>query len=340
MKIHIIGNGFDLYHGLPSKYSDFANWLIKHDEQLYSEMSNFFESFDGYRRTDRHDPEEREPQICEKFWSVFEENLGNVKTDSFEEQLMDDLSLEYPSPVSIKRNFNYNSDEIARKIKEKFAEWVFSSIDNAKNYRVIQKQLKSIPLLFDDGDYFITFNYTHSLQKIYSVKDDRILYIHGECTDKDSNLIVGHGKNKKLERLSEKISESQDIHDKEYTQATLNRLEEYELEYSFVHSLQKDTTMFSCSMARTLNEMQLDVSDITVYGFSFGDVDLPYICQLISLYPTACWHISEYETNEENERGIIDKIQCASGADTFTCDFFEFSNPKSEVIRSIISSDK
>lgn len=38
MKLVVIGNGFDLYHGLPSKYSDFAKWLIQNDQDLFESM--------------------------------------------------------------------------------------------------------------------------------------------------------------------------------------------------------------------------------------------------------------------------------------------------------------
>ena len=35
MKLVVIGNGFDLYHGLPSKYSDFSDikWNISYREK-------------------------------------------------------------------------------------------------------------------------------------------------------------------------------------------------------------------------------------------------------------------------------------------------------------------
>lgn len=34
MKLYIIGNGFDIAHGIPSKYSDFMNFVWEKDEQL------------------------------------------------------------------------------------------------------------------------------------------------------------------------------------------------------------------------------------------------------------------------------------------------------------------
>ena len=41
MRLNIIGNGFDLYHGIPSKYQDFANWLIQNDAQLFESIGDY-----------------------------------------------------------------------------------------------------------------------------------------------------------------------------------------------------------------------------------------------------------------------------------------------------------
>lgn len=38
----IIGNGFDLHHGLATRYSDYRDWLLGHDERVVAD----FESFD------------------------------------------------------------------------------------------------------------------------------------------------------------------------------------------------------------------------------------------------------------------------------------------------------
>lgn len=33
--LYIIGNGFDLHHGVASSYASFCKWLKKHDFELY-----------------------------------------------------------------------------------------------------------------------------------------------------------------------------------------------------------------------------------------------------------------------------------------------------------------
>ena len=34
----IIGNGFDLYHDLPTNYSDYHDWLVGHDKQVVADF--------------------------------------------------------------------------------------------------------------------------------------------------------------------------------------------------------------------------------------------------------------------------------------------------------------
>ena len=41
--LNIIGNGFDLYHGLPTSYYDFACYMLTTDEGLYTELSEMYD---------------------------------------------------------------------------------------------------------------------------------------------------------------------------------------------------------------------------------------------------------------------------------------------------------
>ena len=34
--LYIIGNGFDLHHGVASSYASFCKWLEKHDFELFN----------------------------------------------------------------------------------------------------------------------------------------------------------------------------------------------------------------------------------------------------------------------------------------------------------------
>jgi len=42
-KLYIIGNGFDLWHGLPSRYADFKAYVRQHDRELLRTVDDYFE---------------------------------------------------------------------------------------------------------------------------------------------------------------------------------------------------------------------------------------------------------------------------------------------------------
>lgn len=61
--LYIIGNGFDLHHGVASSYASFCKWLKKHD----------FELFDLYETVCSYDA----------LWSDFETSMAYVDRDYF-----------------------------------------------------------------------------------------------------------------------------------------------------------------------------------------------------------------------------------------------------------------
>lgn len=42
MKLYIIGNGFDIGHGIPCKYSDFYTYLERNREDVLEEMGQYY----------------------------------------------------------------------------------------------------------------------------------------------------------------------------------------------------------------------------------------------------------------------------------------------------------
>ena len=58
--LYIIGNGFDLYHGLMTGYNHFRRYVQKNDVELYELIEKYYE----YKEDD--------------FWYNFEENLATL----------------------------------------------------------------------------------------------------------------------------------------------------------------------------------------------------------------------------------------------------------------------
>ncbi len=46
-KLYVIGNGFDLHHGLPCGYADFRAWLQRNRPKVYSTLNRIYGDCDG-----------------------------------------------------------------------------------------------------------------------------------------------------------------------------------------------------------------------------------------------------------------------------------------------------
>lgn len=65
--LYIIGNGFDIHHGINSSFEDYRKWLHKKAPYLYDKLHTFYNIED------------------DKWWSDFEQNLAEISSDYINE---------------------------------------------------------------------------------------------------------------------------------------------------------------------------------------------------------------------------------------------------------------
>lgn len=166
--LYIIGNGFDLDHGLKTRYRDFRKWLLEHNyDDFVRDMEMMF-------------PEINDDELL--LWQDFE------------------AALEEADPLKIHQKFFqgvddgwYDSktqhvviDRIKRRldrIPELLRDWL---TDTTKAiYNIHEKYDLSRDSLY------LSFNYTLLLEKVYSIPSDRILHIHNSIED-ENPLVTGH----------------------------------------------------------------------------------------------------------------------------------------------------
>lgn len=155
-------------------------------------------------------------------------------------------------------------------------------------------------------NYFFTFNYTQTLERVYGVSESNICHIHGVAMkdSKNSNnvdlgdLIFGHGREVFDTDVTNPTSTAYNINKKPVTQCIVNN--------------------------RLFFEKLKGVKNIYSYGFSFGDVDMPYvskICSSIGDTSNVMWYLNDFDP-EEHE--IFKRKIMASGFkglfDTFHID--------------------
>lgn len=254
--LYIIGNGFDIHHDIPSKYYDrnggdcFRKWLDENDCDLLCKIDDNF----GYQ--------------TDEWWGKFEENLASVETlrVAYEEAFE-----HYPNFGSDDfRDRDWYEAEIATEIR---LNGVFSDIQDALSRWIIQlpkgNSKKRIKLL-NKNSLFISFNYTHTLEDLYGIPPERVLYIHG-CLNGEP-LVFGHGM--------------------QYS-GLQNMMEKYEKveEGDYVYQRAKDSALYSvASHKKNVDEIIREhikwfdrlsnITDIHIFGHSLGAVDLPYFYKI------------------------------------------------------------
>lgn len=155
--LYIIGNGFDLHHGLRTSYANFRDdYVKKKRSRLWKSLLQI------YGEAPHHD----------QWWWNFEEMLGRIDYISL---MNSNNGNGLPLGPTIVQN-------ILNNIPVLFGDWVKTINDNVEP----DESLRIIT-----NSYFFTFNYTLVLEKAYLIDTKNIWHIH-ESIKKPNDLVVGH----------------------------------------------------------------------------------------------------------------------------------------------------
>lgn len=281
-KLFIIGNGFDLHHGIPSSYTDFADWLADVDLAVFRAVEEYIPA-----------------QIDSagnalNAWSDLENNLANFDTD----QIIEYGNNFLPSygaddwSDSGHHDHEYEIERITSLVSEKlhvrFVEWLRTlPIPEASAF---PPPVRSI----DRSGKFLSFNYTPTLQWLYGVRD--VLHIHGSLLDEASDIVLGHG----WEPGDHESWESQVDEDTDTRVAGGYRLIDDYFRGTF-----KPTEKIIARNWRFFFSLA-DIEEIFVFGHSLAAVDRPYFERILRGVPqTANWTISYYGASERWEKAEL-----------------------------------
>lgn len=287
-KLFIIGNGFDLAHKLPTSYGDFKNYLISE----YPESQDIIIGMD-FSPTQMPDGDLKyddneivsllvksisEVNYEDIMWQEFEEYLGALDFREY----FDDISSIYHSQSDPNlfheayghEDFGQILLDTVPKIKDFFSDWV-------KTINQSEIRLKNDFLeLINDEDKFINFNYTNTLEESYEIPSDSVWHPHG---DLNGVIVVGHG-NKKYDGSKTSIG-GQDY---------LNQIN---------YSLIKDTDKIIKNNEDKFESLA-NITKIYSHGFSFSDVDLPYIEKICNSIDThnITWYLNDYDNDNKRTK--------------------------------------
>ena len=263
-ELFIIGNGFDLAHGMKTRYADFKQWLIENNRiDVIHELQSAYPAKMGKNFL---------------LWSDFETALGQYDIKKVINWSWEDLFL---TTVSIGgQRFDspqfFLDTQLNDIINGAFTAW-------AKQIRLAENTVYTLP----EDALFLTFNYTDTLETLYGIPEKQVLHIHGRASTGDK-LIVGHNRmidpgkywddHKGLRENNERMQRLCNMND---------------LCKPFNDIIERNEEIFKqCESVR----------DIHIIGHSCGEIDYPYFRKVkSSVKECVRWHFNPY-SEEDNRR--------------------------------------
>ncbi|MBE4034348.1 hypothetical protein HJ127_19095 [Vibrio parahaemolyticus] len=286
-RLYVIGNGFDIYHGLPTSYLLFKDYLKNNNITSYD---NFNDNFYYYNNID-------------DLWANFEESLSNLDT----EKVLDDYSDYLPHFSSDFKDRDIGAfdieiqnfvNSITSSLKLSFIEFIKDAVNKGG-------QRKILNLIINDAR-FISFNYTSTLEKLYSVNEKDIFYIHGNVYNDNEDIILGHGVDPSEIEFCDYISNmdnngvfveddwlscESDLTNMAYNDGSSTLREYYLSSFKNTEKILSDNEGFFKSL--------YNIEEVYVLGHSLSDVDLPYFNRLVKSLPRSTKWMVSYYTKEE-----------------------------------------
>lgn len=263
--LYILGNGFDIAHGISSRYRDFEHWVkAKGNEQLIGMMDIFF--------SNEHD-----------LWADIETALGEYREEEIFDYCKPIEEIDYDhmmrSVAAIEDAPDWLFKPILDDFLNSFTDWV-NSIDISQARQQLQLEPQS---------RYLTFNYTETLEKVYGTPADNILHIHGSRVVKGGAYIMGHN-NIKPDDLYDTLNG-----ELYFEQDTKNKI------IGWMNELHKDTSSIIRHNATFFRSLS-GITHVVVIGHSVNEVDWPYFDEVNkNIGPNAQWQFHSH-SSEDKER--------------------------------------
>lgn len=279
--LYVIGNGFDLMHGVPSTYYHFRNFLGK-DSQLRSVLESYL--------------------TREDLWADFEESLAHIDSGAML-NVVDDWMRIYDTnePDKASGDFHDAVESAVKPVKiimdglpAAFRRWVESLRPDGCS-RPLEKVLKKEAM-------YLNFNYTEFLETIYGIPREHILYIHGCRKRKDQELVLGHAP------CRQKITS---VHKKAQDPRLVEQARETAAHY--IAHYEDATAKKTDALIEANHEFflkQAFVRDVVMIGHSMAMVDEPYFQEIrrISGSTTAVnWYVGWHNEEDWKRAGVFIK---------------------------------
>ena len=271
-QLYIIGNGFDLMHGIPSSYSDFGRFCKTNNRELFEMMNREFPSLSKDNN----------------LWSNFESSLGEPDYNLLF-QMAKNNRIEKLQNADRPIGVDYST------LAYVMAKWIDSLSELIKTTTIPKKVF-----LNGKNSVFLTFNYTNTLEVIYGISSEICYHIHERYRDDTAGMFVGY--NWGHSKCKEDISS-----DLRAIGVNVVDVIPYEIA-TVVKDFGKRYEDGNLILEKITKKTQRNVDDIIVIGHSMSEVDYCYFQTIRDNFKTARWHVFYYDNKDlvKKRRSVID----------------------------------
>lgn len=292
--LYVIGNGFDLMHGVKSSYRAFRDFLGKNSDLRFK--------LESYLKTD-------------DIWADFEDALGHIHMDMMANpDVVGDMldatgffkddsgAAEYYMALEMAAE---PMRFITKDLETRFRMWI-EKLEIGTNDRPLKT-------LFQD-DKVLCFNYTEFVETLYGVSESNICYIHG-CRRKKKGyqkekLILGHKPGasedeyaliRGLKRKKSYRSQVIDVAQK----GVVRLLSEYD------EAITKNSQSIISAHSSFFRSLT-DATNVVVIGHSISPVDWDYFLEVAKNTPDAHWYFGCHGIRDlENAQHLANMLEIA-----------------------------
>ena len=287
----IIGNGFDMMHGVKSSYWEFQKTIGK-NSPLRFDMETYLD-------------------VPGDLWYNLEDSLGRLNYSMFLNQNVLDMWLDnlgaYDPDAQAADFFAAVETAIAptfnipRELNQRFRKWV----------KTLKVESDRRPFSFLHGDFrVLSFNYTEFIENLYGAKHENVCYIHGcrkHCgKGRPDELILGH-----VPGMEEEQWDKVELKPIKFPDPYKRYIFESAMETALREAAwYDDATTKKCSEIikkhQKFFEGLIDVSEVFVIGHSLSEVDYPYFEEVCKKCK-AKWYVGYH--SYDNLKRLIDFVE-------------------------------
>lgn len=267
--LYIIGNGFDLAHGIKSSYCDFREWLVHNKNNLVSMMDIFF--------SNKRD-----------IWSSIEQALGEYNEESILDYCRPDEEFDYDHSLSASARVEDSPMAIFLPVLEEFRK-AFRDWVNSIEISTIEKMYKLNP-----NSRYLSFNYTDTLETVYKIPKNKIVHIHGSRLDNDE-YIIGHNNPRESSSV---WNDDGLIFEQQAHENIITWMNEFTKQYN--RNIANHSSFF---------DSLYDIKQIVVIGHSMSKIDWPYFEEIIkNTGNNIQWIVYCYSVDDRNYASLLKSI--------------------------------